>query len=153
MAAEGIELRTTAVGDRYVLEEMRAGGFSLGGEQSGHVIMSEFATTGDGILTALQLAHRMTVTGRSLASLASVVTRFPQVLVNVPDVDKGRCDDPELLAAVAAEESALKDTGRVLLRPSGTEPLVRVMVEAPTVDEATAVANRLAAVVRARLAV
>jgi phosphoglucosamine mutase len=151
MAAAGIELRTTSVGDRYVLEEMRAGGFSLGGEQSGHVIMSEFATTGDGILTALQVAHRMTMTGESLASLASVVTRFPQVLVNVPDVDKDRCDDSELLAAVAAEETALGDAGRVLLRPSGTEPLVRVMVEAPTVDDATAVADRLAAVVRARL--
>ncbi|MFI2707400.1 phosphoglucosamine mutase, partial [Nocardioides sp. CER28] len=151
MAAAGIELRTTAVGDRYVLEEMRAGGFSLGGEQSGHVIMSEFATTGDGILTALQVAHRMMVTGQSLESLASVVTRFPQVLVNVPGVDKNRCDDAELLAAVAAEETSLGDAGRVLLRPSGTEPLVRVMVEAPTVDHATAVADRLAAVVRARL--
>jgi phosphoglucosamine mutase len=94
----------------------------------------------------------MTATGLPLASLASVVTRFPQVLVNVPDVDRTRCDDPELLAAVAAEESALGDAGRILLRPSGTEPLVRVMVEAPTVDEASSVAQRLADVVRARLA-
>jgi len=152
MSAAGIELRTTGVGDRYVLEEMRAGGYTLGGEQSGHVIMSEHATTGDGILTALHVASRMMTTGESLASLASVVTRFPQVLVNVPSVDRSRCDDPELLAAVAAEEVALGETGRVLLRPSGTEPLVRVMVEAPTVDHATSVAQRLAGVVRARLA-
>jgi phosphoglucosamine mutase len=152
MTAAGIDLRTTAVGDRYVLEEMRAGGYSLGGEQSGHVIMSEHATTGDGILTALHVAARMTATGSSLAELASVVTRFPQVLVNVPDVDKGRSDDVEVLAAVAAEEARLGATGRILLRPSGTEPLVRVMVEAPTVEDAASVAERLAAVVRERLA-
>ncbi|HEY0890024.1 MAG TPA: phosphoglucosamine mutase [Nocardioides sp.] len=152
MRAAGITLRTTAVGDRYVLEDMKAGGYSLGGEQSGHVIMSEHATTGDGTLTALQLAQQMVVTGRPLAELAAVVTRFPQVLVNVGGVDKSRADDPELLAAVAAEESALGDSGRVLLRPSGTESLVRVMVEAPTADQATAVAERLAAVVRTRLA-
>ncbi|GAB7002993.1 phosphoglucosamine mutase [Nocardioides sp. AN3] len=152
MGAAGIDLRTTAVGDRYVLEEMRAGGYSLGGEQSGHVIMSEHATTGDGILTALHVAARMTATGASLAELASVVTRFPQVLVNVPDVDKSRCDDVELLAAVAAEEARLGETGRVLLRPSGTEPLVRVMVEAPTAEVASTVAERLAGVVRDRLA-
>jgi phosphoglucosamine mutase len=151
MSAAGIELRTTAVGDRYVLEEMRAGDFSLGGEQSGHVIMSDHATTGDGILTALHVAERMTATGSSLASLASVVTRFPQVLVNVPDVDKSRTDDAEVLAAVATEESKLGETGRILLRSSGTEPLVRVMVEAPTVEEAAAVAERLASVVRERL--
>jgi phosphoglucosamine mutase len=152
MSQAGIDLRTTAVGDRYVLEAMRAGGFSLGGEQSGHVIMSEFATTGDGILTALHVAARMTQTGSTLADLASVVTRFPQVLVNVSDVDKRRADDPDLLAAVAAEEASLGDTGRILLRPSGTEPLVRVMVEAPSAEEATAVAERLAGVVRDRLA-
>jgi phosphoglucosamine mutase len=152
MSAAGIELRTTSVGDRYVLEEMRSGGFSLGGEQSGHVIMSDHATTGDGILTALHVAARMTATGSTLAELASVVTRFPQVLVNVPGVDKSRCDDEELLSAVAHEERALGESGRILLRPSGTEPLVRVMVEAPTVDDATGVAERLAAVVRARLA-
>jgi phosphoglucosamine mutase len=152
MAGAGISLRTTQVGDRYVLEEMRAGGFSLGGEQSGHVIMSDHATTGDGTLTALHVASRMAATGAPLGELASVVTRFPQVLLNVPGVDKARCDDPELLAAVATEEAALRDAGRVLLRPSGTEPLVRVMVEAATEAEATAVAERLADVVRARLA-
>jgi phosphoglucosamine mutase len=152
MDAAGVTLLTTAVGDRYVLEAMRAGGFSLGGEQSGHVIMSEHATTGDGTLTALHVASRMAATRSSLAELAGLVTRFPQVLLNVPGVDRSRCDDPELLAAVAAEEAALGDTGRVLLRPSGTEPLVRVMVEAPTAEDATAVAERLAGVVRSRLA-
>jgi phosphoglucosamine mutase len=153
MASAGVTMLTTAVGDRYVLEAMRAGGFSLGGEQSGHVIMSEHATTGDGTLTALHVASRMAVTRSSLARLASLVTRFPQVLINVPGVDRSRCEDPELLAAVAAEEAALGDTGRILLRPSGTEPLVRVMVEAATADDATAVAERLAGVVRARLAI
>ncbi|WP_148614222.1 phosphoglucosamine mutase [Nocardioides rubriscoriae] len=152
MEGAGITVRQTAVGDRYVLEDMRAGGFNLGGEQSGHVIMRDHATTGDGLLTALHVLQRMTATGRSLRDLASVVTRFPQVLVNVPDVDKARCDDPELVAAVQAEESALGETGRVLLRPSGTESLVRVMVEAATPEAAQGVADRLAGVVRARLA-
>lgn len=148
----GLEVRQTKVGDRYVLEAMRAGGFTLGGEQSGHVIMSDFATTGDGILTALHVLERMVVTGRTLADLASVVTRFPQVLVNVPDVDKSRADDdPVLAAAVAEEQAALGDTGRVLLRPSGTEDLVRVMVEASTSELAADVAERLAGVVRERL--
>lgn len=148
----GLEVRQTKVGDRYVLEAMRAGGFTLGGEQSGHVIMSDYATTGDGILTALHVLERMAVTGRPLADLASVVTRFPQVLVNVPDVDKSRADDdPVLAAAVAEEQAALGDTGRVLLRPSGTENLVRVMVEASTSELAADVADRLAGVVRERL--
>jgi len=152
MREAGIGVRQTKVGDRYVLEEMRSGGFTLGGEQSGHVIMSEHATTGDGILTALHVLERMAVTGRSLADLASVVTRFPQVLVNVPDVDKSRADDDQVLAAAVAEEvAALGDSGRVLLRPSGTEDLVRVMVEASSPDVATDVAERLAGVVRERL--
>ena len=152
MRQAGITVRTTAVGDRYVLEELKAGGYSLGGEQSGHVIMTEHATTGDGTLTALHVAQRMSATRRPLAELAGVVTRFPQVLVNVAGVDKRRCDDPELVAAVAAEESAMGESGRVLLRPSGTEDLVRVMVEAATAEDAQAVAERLAGVVRARLA-
>ena len=149
MRDAGITLRTTAVGDRYVLEEMKAGGFSLGGEQSGHVIMSEHATTGDGTLTALHVAARMAATGRPLAALAADVRRFPQVLINVPGVDKTRCHD--LSSAVAAEEDLLGDSGRVLLRPSGTEDLVRVMVEAPTHELASEVAERLAGVVRERL--
>jgi phosphoglucosamine mutase len=131
---------------------MREGGFTLGGEQSGHIIMSEHATTGDGILTALMTLQRMASTGSSLRSLASVVTRLPQVLVNVPGVDRSRTDDPEVSAAVAVEQDKLGDTGRVLLRPSGTEPLVRVMVEAASSEEARAVAGRLADVVRRRLA-
>jgi phosphoglucosamine mutase len=152
MQGAGITVHLTAVGDRYVLEAMREGGFTLGGEQSGHIIMSEHATTGDGILTALMTLQRMASTGSSLRSLASVVTRLPQVLVNVPGVDRSRTDDPEVSAAVAVEQDKLGDTGRVLLRPSGTEPLVRVMVEAASSEEARAVAGRLADVVRRRLA-
>jgi phosphoglucosamine mutase len=153
MTAAGVVVRQTAVGDRYVLEEMKAGGFTLGGEQSGHVIMSEHATTGDGILTALQVLDRMAATGSTIADLAAVMVRLPQVLVNVSGVDKRRADsDAALLAAVAEAEAELGDTGRVLLRSSGTEPLVRVMVEAATADHAAAVANRLADVVRERLA-
>ncbi|MGZ6754641.1 MAG: phosphoglucosamine mutase, partial [Nocardioides sp.] len=137
----------------YVLEAMRVSGYSLGGEQSGHVIMSDFATTGDGILTALHVLERMAGSGQSLQQLAGVVTRLPQVLVNVPGVDKSRADeDAVLAAALAEEEAALGDSGRILLRPSGTEPLVRVMVEAATADEAQAVAERLAEVVRSQLA-
>jgi phosphoglucosamine mutase len=146
-----ITVHQTAVGDRYVLEAMRDGGFTLGGEQSGHIIMSDHATTGDGILTALQILQRMARTQSSLRDLAAVVTTLPQVLVNVPGVDRDRTDDPELVAAVALEQDKLADTGRVLLRPSGTEPLVRVMVEAASPEEARAVAERLADVVRRRL--
>ncbi len=148
----GLKVLQTAVGDRYVLEGMRTGGHSLGGEQSGHVIMRQHATTGDGLLTALHVMQRMVSSGTSLADLAAVMTRLPQVLVNVPDVDKSRTDDPTLTAAVATEAAILEGRGRILLRPSGTEPLVRVMVEAPTADEAEGAAHRLAQVVRTRLA-
>jgi len=152
MKEAGIGVRQTRVGDRYVLEAMNVSGYSLGGEQSGHVIMSEYATTGDGILTALHVLERMVTTGKSLAELAGVMRRLPQVLVNVPGVDKSRTDEDTVLAAAVAEEEAmLGDSGRILLRPSGTEPLVRVMVEATTQDEAQAVAERLAKVVRERL--
>jgi phosphoglucosamine mutase len=151
MQAAGLRVIQTRVGDRYVLEEMRAGGYVLGGEQSGHVVMARHATTGDGILTALHLLQRMAATGKDLRSLAAVVTRLPQVLVNVTGVDKDRADDPVLTEAVAAEERRLDGHGRVLLRPSGTEPLVRVMVEAPTDETARDVAARLADVVRERL--
>ena len=152
LTAAGVKVVQTQVGDRYVLEEMSSGGYTLGGEQSGHVIMSRHATTGDGLLTALHVLSRMAATGRTLTDLASVMTRLPQVLVNVPGVDKARVDDEALLAAVAEAETELGDSGRVLLRPSGTEPLVRVMVEAPTDAQARAVAERLAGVVRERLA-
>lgn len=154
MEAAGLCVLQTAVGDRYVLEAMRAGGFTLGGEQSGHVIMADHATTGDGVLTALHLAARMRATGRSLADLGSVMQRLPQVLVNVPDVDKSRVDtDPVLQGELVAANGALDGRGRILLRSSGTEPLVRVMVEAPSLDEATSVAERLADVVRHTLGV
>ncbi len=153
MRTAGLGVRQTKVGDRYVLEAMRVSGYGLGGEQSGHVIMSEYATTGDGTLTALHVLERMAVSGQSLQSLASVMVRLPQVLINVPDVDKSRADDdPVVAAAVAEEEALLGDSGRVLLRPSGTEDLVRVMVEATTADEARAVGERLADVVKRQLA-
>lgn len=153
MKANGIGVRQTKVGDRYVLEAMKHLGFTLGGEQSGHVIMSDHATTGDGLLTALQVLDRMVGTGQQLHELAAVMTRLPQVLVNVPGVDKARADDDFVLAAAVADaEAELGDSGRVLLRPSGTEPLVRVMVEAPTAEQASSVADRLADVVREQLA-
>ncbi|MBO8195449.1 phosphoglucosamine mutase [Streptomyces oryzae] len=152
MERAGVDLVQTAVGDRYVLEEMKRGGFSLGGEQSGHVIVLDHATTGDGTLTGLMLAARVAATGKSLAELAAVMERLPQVLVNVPDVDKSRVGTaPELVAAVAEAERELGETGRVLLRPSGTEPLVRVMVEAADIEHARAVAGRLADVVKRAL--
>ncbi len=152
MRAERLGIRQTKVGDRYVLEAMKASGYNLGGEQSGHVILSDHATTGDGLLTALKVAERMAGTGRPLQELAGVVTRLPQVLVNVDGVDKARADDDAVLAAAVAEEEAgLGDSGRILLRPSGTESLVRVMVEAPTAVQAQAVADRLAEVVRRQL--
>jgi phosphoglucosamine mutase len=149
----GITVQQTKVGDRYVLEAMKAGGFILGGEQSGHIVMLEHATTGDGVLTALHLMNRMATSGQSLAQLASVMTRLPQVLINVPDVDKSRAaTDPQLLAAVSDAQAELADSGRVLLRPSGTESLVRVMVEAESYEAANEVALRLADVVRTSLA-
>ena len=148
----GITVVQTAVGDRYVLEAMRAGAFTLGGEQSGHVIMSDFATTGDGVLTAVHLTARMASAGKSLAELATVMTRLPQVLINVPDVDKARADtDPVLQGEVSAASARLGTTGRVLLRQSGTEPLVRVMVEAESHEDAQSVAEHLAGVVRRTL--
>lgn len=153
MEQAGIRTVQTAVGDRYVLEEMHRHGYCLGGEQSGHVLMLAHQTTGDGILTGLQLLSRMAETGRPLAELAAVVRRLPQVLVNVTNVDKRRAhEDPELAGAVQAAEAVLGETGRVLLRPSGTEPVVRVMVEAADVEQAQQVADQLAGVVRQRLA-
>ncbi len=147
-----ITMVETAVGDRYVLEAMREHNFALGGEQSGHVILLDHASTGDGTLTALHLMARVAETGRSLADLAGVMTRLPQVLVNVKNVDKSRVHDcAPLQAAVKAAEQTLGENGRVLLRPSGTEPLVRVMVEATSQDLANDIANQLAAVVTAEL--
>ena len=153
MDAHGVRVDQTKVGDRYVLESMNANGFTLGGEQSGHVIMSEFATTGDGVLTALHVAAQVMSSGRTLAELGSVMTRLPQVMINVKGVNKARAGiDPEVNSAVTAAGRELGSSGRVLLRPSGTEPVVRVMVEAETTERATEVAERLASVVQERLA-
>ncbi len=150
MAEQGIKLVETRVGDRYVLEALVAGGHSLGGEQSGHVVLPAHATTGDGVLTALHLMARMVATGKSLAELASVVTKLPQILINVVVGDRVLgANAPDVRAAVDAAATALGVTGRVLLRPSGTEPLVRVMVEASTVDLATSTAEKIAEAVRA----
>lgn len=152
MAEQGITMIETRVGDRYVLEALNEHHLSLGGEQSGHIIFTSHATTGDGILTGLQLAAEMKRTGKSLAELASVMTVYPQVLVNVSGVDHhGLASDEAIAAAVTDAEQRLGDSGRVLLRPSGTEPLVRVMVEAEDVAVAEAVSEELAAVVRDRL--
>ncbi|MFJ7420112.1 phosphoglucosamine mutase [Streptomyces uncialis] len=152
MEREGLAIIQTAVGDRYVLEEMKRHGYALGGEQSGHVIILDHATTGDGTLTGLMLAARVASSGRTLADLVSVMERLPQVLINVPDVDKSRVGtSAELASAVAEAERELGSTGRVLLRPSGTEPLVRVMVEAADIDQARAVAGRLADAVKSSL--
>jgi len=154
MAERGIRIIETGVGDRYVLEALAEHGLSLGGEQSGHIIFSRHATTGDGILTGIQLAAEMARTGRTLEQLASVMTLFPQVLINVRGVDRTALAGHEVVAAAVAEvEAELGDSGRVLLRASGTEPMVRVMVEAATEEVAQAMAERLAAVVREQLAV
>jgi phosphoglucosamine mutase len=150
MRQAGIAVQTTAVGDRYVLEALRSRGLSLGGEQSGHLVFLDWATTGDGLLTGLALLSRMSATGASLAELASVVHRLPQTLLNVPVTDRlAVVESDDVAQAVNAVEAELGDSGRVLLRPSGTEQLVRVMVEAPTQEQADAVAARLAEVVAA----
>ncbi len=148
MREAGINVVTTAVGDRYVLEELRARGLSLGGEQSGHIIFTDTATTGDGVLTALHVMGCVARSGRPLAELASVVRRLPQVLVNVPVADRNAvAKSPVVTAAVEAAAAELGDSGRILLRPSGTEQLVRVMVEAQTQQHADEIAQRLAGVV------
>jgi phosphoglucosamine mutase len=153
MAANDIRMIETKVGDRYVLEELNVDGLSLGGEQSGHVIMTKFATTGDGILTGLHLVAEMARTGKTLAELAAVMTVFPQILVNVRDVNHHGLKSNEAIAeAVRAAETELGDTGRVLLRPSGTEPMVRVMVEAADQGTADRLATELADTVRLQLA-
>jgi phosphoglucosamine mutase len=149
MAKAGITVVETAVGDRYVLEAMRAGQFVLGGEQSGHIIMLDHATTGDGMLTALHLLAAAARRRIALADLARVMTRYPQVLVNVAGVDKERAArSPELAAAVTAARAELGAAGRVLVRPSGTEPAVRVMVEATDHEHARRLADGLAAAIR-----
>ena len=150
MQEQGIKVKETAVGDRYVLEELNRGDFSLGGEQSGHVVLPDDCTTGDGTLTGLSIMARMAKSGKSLKELASVMTVLPQVLINVPVSDKAAIlDAPEVKEAIAEAEAELGDTGRVLLRPSGTEELFRVMVEAAEKEHARKVAGKLAAAVAA----
>lgn len=152
MREHGIRMLETKVGDRYVLEALGEHGLALGGEQSGHVIMSAWATTGDGILTGLSVMGEMARTGKTLAELASVMTVYPQIMINVKDVDHHALGANEAVAAAVADaEARLGDSGRVLLRPSGTEPLVRVMVEATDQQTADAIAHELASVVRAQL--
>lgn len=153
MREAGITVKETGVGDRYVLEGMRAGGYSLGGEQSGHVIFADHATTGDGVLTGLHIAARVKATGKSLKELAGAMTVLPQVLINVKGVDKHAAPmNKMLIAAIVAAEAELGNNGRVLLRPSGTEPVVRVMVEATSQDMASSLATSLAEVVSRELA-
>jgi phosphoglucosamine mutase len=149
MKDAGVTVVETAVGDRYVLEAMRAGNYVLGGEQSGHIIMLEHATTGDGLLTALHLLAAVARERIPLADLTKVMTRYPQVLVNVAGVDKTRvATSPEVAAQVEAAKAELGRSGRILVRPSGTEPAVRVMVEAVDPDHARHLADRLASVIR-----
>jgi phosphoglucosamine mutase len=148
----GISVVETPVGDRYVLEAMLAGQHSLGGEQSGHIILADYATTGDGVLTALHLLAVLARRGVSLAEAAKVMTRYPQVLINVPVDKEHPADSPELTRAVAEAERALGSSGRILVRPSGTEPIIRVMVEAMDIAQADRVAHRVADVVRLPLA-
>jgi phosphoglucosamine mutase len=145
MRSVGVTVRTTAVGDRYVLEELRAGDYSLGGEQSGHIVMPALGSTGDGIVTGLRLMSRMAQTGSPLAGLASAMRPLPQVLINVQVADKATAAAaPAVQTAVDEAEAELGDTGRILLRPSGTEPMIRVMVEAAEEDVAHRVATRVA---------
>ena len=151
MRSAGVTVRTTGVGDRYVLEELRAGDYSLGGEQSGHIVMPVLGSTGDGIVTGLRLMARMAQTGSSLAELASTMQSLPQVLINVEVADKASAAAaPAVQAAVDEAEAELGDTGRILLRPSGTEPMIRVMVEAADEEIARRVATRVADAVSSR---
>jgi len=148
----GISVVETPVGDRYVLEAMLAGGRSLGGEQSGHIILADYATTGDGVLTALHLLAVLARRGVSLAEAAKVMTRYPQVLINVPVDRTAAATSPELAQAVEAAREELGSSGRILVRPSGTEPIIRVMVEAVDTAQADRVAHQVADVVRLALA-
>ena len=152
MKSADINVATTAVGDRYVLETMIEKDYSLGGEQSGHVIMRDFANTGDGILTALQLIQEVVRSAKTLAELAASMVRFPQVLINVKDVDKSKLNASSVIAnAVKKSEDELGENGRVLLRASGTESLVRVMVEAQSDKIASKIAQELAEIVKGEL--
>ena len=149
---KGIKFIATAVGDRYVLEEMLAGGHLLGGEQSGHIIMSKYANTGDGLLTALQLISKLKKSGKSASELASFMKRYPQVLINVSGVAKEKLASNQVIAkAVSDTQQRLEDKGRVLLRASGTEALIRVMIEAQDLSLAQELASELATLVKSEL--
>ncbi|HZW48972.1 MAG TPA: phosphoglucosamine mutase, partial [Bacillota bacterium] len=144
MAEQNINLHVTAVGDRYVLEAMLAKGYSLGGEQSGHVILTDFSTTGDGMLTGLQIAAMLKNSKAAMQEKAKVMSKFPQILVNCKVNDKqAAMQNAAFCKAVAEETAVLGERGRVLVRPSGTEQLVRIMVEAEREEEAAAIAKRL----------
>ncbi|MCE7793921.1 phosphoglucosamine mutase [Salipaludibacillus sp. CUR1] len=149
---EGIETKQTAVGDRYVMEEMRNGGFNLGGEQSGHIIFLDYTTTGDGLLTALQLVQIVKATGRPLSELAGELTKYPQKLVNVKVADKNALHKSSVIAdEINVVESEMRGEGRILVRPSGTEPLVRVMAEAPTKELCDKYVDRMVGVIKREL--
>lgn len=149
MKAAGIRVEVTPVGDRYVLENMRANGYVLGGEQSGHIIFSDVATTGDGLITALQIVQAVAHSGKKLSELSSCMITFPQLLVNVRVKTKAGWETNEAIAeAIREGEEALGDTGRILVRPSGTEPLIRVMAEGPTAEALEAIVGKIADVVR-----
>ena len=149
---KGIKFIATAVGDRYVLEEMLAGGHLLGGEQSGHIIMSKYANTGDGLLTALQLISKLKKSGKSASELASFMKRYPQVLINVSGVAKEKLSSNQVISkAVVDVQQKLGDKGRVLLRASGTEALIRVMIEAQELSLAQELASELATLVKSEL--
>jgi len=150
--ARGMRAAQTAVGDRYVMEEMRRGNYNLGGEQSGHVIFLDYNTTGDGILTAIQLVRTLRKSGKSLGELKQIMRKFPQVLKNVRVADKQQLQHNERIREVIRSvEARLGDNGRVLVRPSGTEPLVRVMAEGPDAAQVEAYVDRIAAVIQEEL--
>ncbi|MCX7511902.1 phosphoglucosamine mutase, partial [Levilactobacillus brevis] len=154
MEAHDLQSVKTKVGDRYVVEEMRKSGYNLGGEQSGHIVFLDFNTTGDGLLTSLQLLHILKVTGKKLSELAADVKTYPQKLVNVKVSDKqAALTNPQVQAMIATVEKEMNGDGRVLVRPSGTEPLLRVMAEAPTEETVAAYVGRIADVVRAEVGV
>lgn len=154
LEAAGIETKKTAVGDRYVMEEMRKNGYTLGGEQSGHIIFLNHTTTGDGMLSALQLVNIMKATGKKLSELAGEVTTFPQKLVNIKVTDKHKVtENPKVAETIQEAEAALGSNGRILVRPSGTESLVRIMAEAPTEEECDEYVEKVAQVVREELGV
>lgn len=149
---EGIKSNKTKVGDRYVVEEMRKGNYNLGGEQSGHIVMMDYNTTGDGLLTGVQLAAVIKMSGKPLSELAAQMKKYPQSLINVKVTDKHHVEDNEDVKKVMDEvETEMNGEGRILVRPSGTEPLVRVMVEASTDEDAQRFAQRIADKVQSKM--